>query len=92
MACWSSFGSPVQTEHLRCWSRSNRGLTIFRSIEHRTYKERKREVGLFSVGKRRQKENLIATYSYLKVNYCIGFAWQGFSSGGDTGVASVRSC
>ena len=23
---------------------------------------------------------------------CIGFAWQGFGSGGATGVASVRSC
>ena len=23
---------------------------------------------------------------------CIGFAWQGFGSGGATGMASVRSC
>ena len=26
------------------------------------------------------------------VNFCIGFAWQGFGSWGATGVASVRSC
>ena len=28
----------------------------------------------------------------VTVVHCIGFVWQGFGSGGATGVASVRSC
>lgn len=29
---------------------------------------------------------------FLVFTYCIGFAWQSFGTGGDIGVASVRSC
>lgn len=47
MACWSSFGSPVETEHLRCWSRSNRGLMVFRSIEHMMLQGVEERAGLF---------------------------------------------
>ena len=31
-------------------------------------------------------------FFWAKLDFCTGFAWQGFCSGGATGEASVRSC
>ena len=32
------------------------------------------------------------TVEHQALPTCVGFVWQGFGSGGPTGVASVRSC
>ena len=39
---------------------------MFRELEHLSYKERLRDLDLFSMGKRRLWVNLFATFQYLK--------------------------
>ncbi|KAK4818196.1 LOW QUALITY PROTEIN: hypothetical protein QYF61_008580 [Mycteria americana] len=59
-----ALGRPAQERHVG-WLQK-RAMKMITGMEHLSYEERLRELGLFSMAKRRLQADLIAAFQYIK--------------------------
>lgn len=71
------------------WSKSDRDHQGDWGLEHMAYVDRLRELGQFSVRTRRQREDFVEVFSYLKGDYREHIAW--LFSGGCCRKSNSRS-
>ncbi|KAJ7424291.1 hypothetical protein WISP_29486 [Willisornis vidua] len=67
---WLQLGSPQHRKDIDLVEQvQRRAMNLIRGWEHLSYEDRLREVGLFSLEKRRLQEELIVAFQYLKGAY-----------------------